>query len=395
MMRRYLRAIVVALLLSAIFLSPSTAEPIALPDKSASWLEILNYYRLSSGLSPVEEDPKMTEGAQNHANYLAKTNNSFEVGEYQNLHKENPASPYFTQAGVELGAGNVSWSSASAVNRSIDDLMTAPFHAIGFLREGLSKVGYGTATVQSGGHNPGSQVTDVAIIAGTTSQPRTKILLFPGSDATVYLGDFSGENPDPRESCGRDFKSFRGLPIFASLLTKPQPNLSVTVGMPNGQTVSEGSQLCVVSENNFISSDSIYGDAGKSIIAAEHLVLIIPRNPLAFGTYSVTIKQGDLPDIAWKFKYADFKPKFSSSIKVSYPRSSQIAYVGEQVKFQVYNVVSVFAETLGNCRAKWDNLILTVIGTRAGKCSLTIKAKPSLYFDGINSKYDLLFKLKK
>ena len=168
------------------------ADSTPLPSNNASWLEILNYYRQSSGLSPVTEDKQMTDGAQKHAIYLSKTSTSYFVNEYQNLHQENPASPFYSQEGVTLGAGDIAWKDP-LFPRPIDDLMTALFHAIGFLREGLKKVGFGSAVVEQSGKYPGTQVSDVAIIAGTTDITRTKNILFPGENSEIYINDFTGE----------------------------------------------------------------------------------------------------------------------------------------------------------------------------------------------------------
>jgi hypothetical protein len=211
----------------------ANADSVALPAKNSSWLEILNYYRLSSGLSPVIEDPQMTDGAQKHANYLAKTSTRYFVGEYENLHKENPNSPFFTEEGTKLGAGNIAWGS-TLFPRPIDGLMTAPFHAMAFLDEGLTKVGFGTAVVQPGGYASGTQVTNVATMAGIMYITRTKNILFPGANSEVYINDFTGENPEPREVCGSNFKTFTGLPIFASLLIAPATDLSVELTTPSG-----------------------------------------------------------------------------------------------------------------------------------------------------------------
>jgi hypothetical protein len=288
-----------------IFNQSAKAAEIAIPNSKEDWLALVNYYRQSSDLPPVAEDPQITDGAKKHAIYLAMTDTSFQVGQYENLHSENPASPFSTPEGTKYGAGDIAWSYDSKVS-AIDLWMTAPFHAIGILRENLKRVGFGKEKVGANGAYPGSYVANLAIIAGLDSQnSRTKNILFPGNKSIVYMNNFTGENPEPRESCKGDYKKFTGLPIFASLLVEPTKDLTVRLTTPNGDVISDENQLCVVNEFNFTSSDAIYGPAGRAIIASDHLVLIIPKDPLKPGTYKVSVNQGGRANIDWSFSYID------------------------------------------------------------------------------------------
>jgi Cysteine-rich secretory protein family len=351
------------------------ADSTPLPSNNASWLEILNYYRQSSGLSPVTEDEQMTDGAQKHAIYLSKTSTSYFVNEYQNLHQENPASPFYSQEGVALGAGDIAWENPS-FPRPIDGLMTAPFHAIGFLREGLKKVGFGSAVVEQSGFYPGTQVSDVAIIAGTNDITRTKNILFPGENSEIYINDFTGENPEPREACGSNYKSYKGLPIFASLLNAPTKDLSAEIQAPDGKLLKQNAEFCIVTENNFFSTDKIYGPAGRAIIAADHLVLLIPRDPLKTGSYSVTINQSGRDKISWAFRYRDSLPKVENKVTVVYPHAIETLYSGDTVKIQVMYVdIGISARITGmgtTCNSKWTMDTLIVTGKNKGSCTVKI-----------------------
>ncbi len=395
MKRQFVGTFFISLLMAVQPLANADSAP--LPSRNASWLEILNYYRASSGVSPVIEDPQISDGAQKHANYLAKTKTQYFVGPYQNLHDENPDSPFFTEEGRKIGAGNIAWGSTS-FPRAIDSLMTAPFHAIGFLREGLTKVGFGTAVVQPGGYEPGSQVTNVAIIAGTTSINRTKILLFPGPNSEVYVNDFAGENPEPREVCGSNYKSFKGLPIFASLLNAPADNLSVKVITPKGKELKNKSEVCVVTENNFKTSDPIYGDAGKSIIAADHLVLIIPKEPLEEGLHKVSIMQDGLDEINWSFKYRDSIVKVENKVTITYPRANKILYSGDTVKINVLNIESGVSSQISSvgtkCNGKWIGNNLMVTGKSYGSCTVKVFGKSTKNTKEFSKSFDLKFQKK-
>ena len=375
------KSIFISLLITAIILAPfsAVAKEVVLPNKDAHWLEILNYYRASSDLEPVIEDQEMTSGAQNHANYLANTDTKYLVNAFQNLHSENPESPYYTEAGATLGLGNVAWDDVT-FSRPIDRLMTAPFHAIGFLREGLTKVGFGTATVKPGGYFPGSQVSDVAIIAGTSGIDQTKNIFFPGPNSTIYLDSFSGENPEPRESCGTNYKAYTGLPIFVSLLTSPSIRTSAVLTTPAGKILSASKDVCVVTEHSFTSSDPIYGAAGRSIIAADHLVLVIPREPLKEGQYGVVIKQSGADDLSWKFTYADAIEKVENTLKVTYPRPNKVLFIGDMVKIKILSLegeISSYIKGTATCPGRWRGNELLITGKSVGYCTATISGKVS------------------
>lgn len=90
--------------------------------------------------------------------------------------------------------------------------MQAPLHAIGLLRDNLKTTGYATAI----NDRTGQAHTGLDVINGLVGS-RRKIITFPGNGSMVRLYKFVGESPDPRESCGKDWEKFRGLPILPPL----------------------------------------------------------------------------------------------------------------------------------------------------------------------------------
>ena len=280
-----------------------------IPNRETDWLTTFNSYRVSSGVNRVTENPRLTVAAQHHADYLASTSAKFLVGEFENLHKENPASPYYSSDGSTLGTGVIAWTKGKYTS-AVDQLMTAPFHAIGILRENLSEVGFGTAIAGEDAFSPKSRITNFSVIAGLQQNSRTKVILFPGPQEKVHVNSFTGENPEPREACGENFEEFYGLPIFASLLHNPDTSIRVTLTLPSGKQLIEGTELCIVTENNFKTSDPIYGPAAKSIMKSENLVLIIPRSPLSEGKHTVQILEKSRPDIKWSFVFTAPNLKF-------------------------------------------------------------------------------------
>ena len=262
----------------------------------------LNRYRSSSGVSPVKENRLYSQAAQNHADYLARTKTKYLIGKYANLHKENPESPFHSKNGDTIGAGVIAWQYVQSIS-AVDSLMTAPFHAISMLREHLKEVGVGSAKAEDGSFSPGSIVTNIAVLNGLGNKGRTQVITFPGANSIVPLNSFEGENPEPREACGKNYQKFTGLPIFVSLLHNPSKKIEVKLTWRNGNVLTEGSQLCVVTENNFISTDKIYGPAGKQIIRQENLVLIIPKAKLSEGSYRVEISEPGRAKLGWTFTY--------------------------------------------------------------------------------------------
>lgn len=268
------------------------------PDKSATWLETLNYYRTASGLNPVTESKAYSAAAKSHAVYVGKTPEKYFTGIYANKHEENPESPYATPLGITDGAGNIAWSSSDSQSNAVHQLMAAPIHTIGFLRENLKTVGYGTTIEDS----TGNFVHAFSNISGLSAEKRSKVILFPGDGSTVKLNSFNGnEIPEPRESCGGDWKSFSGLAIIASLIKEPDKKLKASLTTPDGLTFDVPENFCVVSENSFKTTDLNYGAALGSILKDDNMVIMFPRNPLSYGLHTAKISQPGQKDIIWSF----------------------------------------------------------------------------------------------
>lgn len=377
--------ILITFLTSALPVSADTINP---PSATAGWLETLNYYRLSSGMPIVTEDPAITEASKKHATYLARSDKKYFSGIYENLHSENPASPFYSKEGVEVGAGNIV-SGAELPSRAIDSLMAAPFHANGFLRENLERVGFGTEVIGPNGYSPGMRVTNIGVIAGLNNSVRTKVILFPGSGAITYLNDFDSENPEPRESCGSDYKKYKGLIIFASLLTTPSKLITASLTDPKNKKLSSN-DLCLVTEHNFKSSDPIYGEAGRGIISQDHLVMLIPRNPLMPGKYKVEIKQAELEDLKWEFTYVEGLQRLPNTVSVTYPRSNKKVFVGDKVVIKVESMDAKIYSSISNslvCAGKWDKNLLVITTKKSGTCTVTVTGSQTNFLKAFKEKY--------
>ena len=280
--------------------TPIVANPITVPSKDAGWLETLNYYRLSSGVEPVTENPISSTNAMKHSIYLAKSDPKYLTGIYENPHTENPESPYYTKEGANSGT-NLTYTARES--DAIDSWMQAPLHAIGLLRDNLKTTGFATAI----NDRTGQAHTGLDVINGLVGS-RSKVITFPGDGAIVRLNKFEGESPDPRESCGKDWENYRGLPIFASLISTPPRDITGKIITPDGKTLLPGDDLCVVTQYSWVSTNRVI-PYGNQIMAGEKLVLLIARSPLSPGEHSVSVSGTGISSLNWSFTVLPPLPK--------------------------------------------------------------------------------------
>jgi hypothetical protein len=265
---------------------------------SPAWLTEINRYREASGESLVVEEPAWLAGIQNHLTYLEATPAEYFTGPYTSLHTENPASPYYTESGaIEAGDSNLVEGGGHSEVAAIDAWWTAPFHAIGMLRPQLTRAEFGYHATSGDAGLDVIQGLDFSI-----PKPATPVL-FPGPGVTTNLAEFNGgELPSPLETCGWQSLGAVGLPIVALLPNAPDPSLTASVSGAGGRTESSANgEVCVVDEHDYYSADPVYGEDGRGILAGENAVLVIPRHPLANGSYEVAIQQVGQEDIDWSF----------------------------------------------------------------------------------------------
>ena len=272
----------------------------------SDWLSAINYWRQAAGLAPVTDQPAWDLGIQNHLTYLEHTPASYMVGQYASAHTENPSSPYYTPSGAtEAGDSDLDLGAAVSDVQAIDEWLTAPFHAIGMLRAQLTQVAFADDSAGYAG-------LDVLQGLDPKQSPATSPILFPGPGATTTLALANdGEFPDPLETCG--WQGMRvGLPLIALLTQPPASGLTATLSGPTGTESTASGSLCVIDGSTYHSSDPVYGPTGASILNSDKAVLLVPRAPLADGTYVVEIQQPTQPSIKWSFG-ADIPPPTSVS----------------------------------------------------------------------------------
>lgn len=277
--------------------------------KARTWLQEINYYRVGAGLKPVTNNAAWDKGILNHLKYLEKTPPSLMTGQYASAHTENPKSKYYTKSGALEGSrsdlllAGLEGSHGSRANGGgqglfdIDFWLTAPFHAIGMLREGLTKVAFASGYAGAG----------LDVLGGLNFTPTTKPILFPGRNVTTNLTGYSGnESPNPLQSCHypkKDKNKPVGLPIIVLLPKTPSKQLTATLAFPRGGSEgTSGRTLCLVDQFTYHSTDPIYGPTGKAILEGDHAVLLFPSGTLKAGTFKVTVHNGPKTTYTWPFK---------------------------------------------------------------------------------------------
>jgi len=267
----------------------AAVQPVAARTGPArpQWLVTVNSYRAGSGLRPVRVDPSWSAGITAHLRYLRLTPANLLTGQYANAHTENPASPYHTAAGEAAGAASDLAFATTGEAAAVDAWMAAPFHAIGILRPGLTRAAF----ARDGQGNAGLDV-----IRGLTypGPGRRGPVVFPGHGATVHLNRFLGENPSPLDSCGYPSA---GLPLIALLPQPPAPGSTATLTDAGGRRLT----ACVVDTHTYRTRDSVYGPAGRAILAGDNAVLVIPRRPLLDGRHTVRLRTPGQPPVRWTF----------------------------------------------------------------------------------------------
>jgi len=243
------------------------------------WLTVVNAYRGMSGLAPVTENSTWSAEAQAHSCYLLLNGIS---------HDEVPGNPGYTPGGDTAGnSGNVAVSSSTTATarNHIDLWMTGPFHAIGILRPKLATSGFGICAdaATSPWHSGGT----LDVLRGVNPQgpTPTTATVFPGRNATIALDRFITESPNPLTFCG--WTGAAGLPLIA-MMPGAVTSASATLTGPSGPL-----QTCVLHGEN---TDG----TAQSILRSDNAVVVVPRNPLAPGTYTSTVTTTG-GDVTWSF----------------------------------------------------------------------------------------------
>jgi hypothetical protein len=295
---------------------------------TSSWLDVINLYRTASWLNGVSNEPTWTDGIAKHLVYMASTPASFFTGTYANVHYENPLSPYYTPEGDAAGQSS-DLGGGTSDRIAMEGWVQAPLHMIGMLRPGLTRSAFA--------RNPSTTRAGLDVIRGLVySPPSPYPVVFPGDGMTTSVNRFYGEFPNPLESCG--YSAPAGLPLIALLPFAPPAGTKAVMQTPSGSFLSSSADICTITSTTYTTTDLVYGPVGRSILESDRAVLIIPRQPLAMGTYKPTITLPGYGTLTWSF---DVGPETKLEPRRVKPGTPLVVTTGSPAKAVVGTVTVV------------------------------------------------------
>jgi len=301
--RRALLPIGVAAILTGVLPTFSVApSPVLLqtrPAASTSWLDRLNTWRASGGLSILTENTTWSQGDYDHALYMVKNNLV--------THYETSGVPYYTTAGDTAARNSniyVSSTTSTSDQQAIDYWMQAPFHAMGLMDPRLTQTGFGSYREVKSGWDMGAAVD---VLRGNSFSGGQYPVYFPGNGTTEPLTSYTGgEFPDPLQACP-GYSAPTGLPVFIQV----GGNVNTTVG-PVHSFTGNGVPLnhCVIDSTNPSVGSYLYTRGG---------VILIPQLPLQSGVrYVVALTVNNVP-YTWSFTVGPFNACASVNVSASPP----------------------------------------------------------------------------
>jgi hypothetical protein len=284
------RSSILAVLITTVMLAGFPLSH-ASSDVQLDWLGYVNSYRALAGLSPLTEDPALSDGDAKHANYMVQ-NNVIQ-------HSEDPGNPFYTSEGdaaarasnLFLGFGSSCFTDDRV---PIDGWVSGPFHAMGVLRTTIVRTGFGTATTTANGTCRKGAALDV--LRGTGSAPVPSYPYeWPGNGTSVALLTIAqNESPDPLTGCP-GYSNPPGLPVYAFF--GGTTNVTTHSFSSGGQPLEH----CVYDGSSYTNPDGNSQTVGRQVLAGSNAVVLIPRAPLVDGTsYTASITSSGVT-ATWTF----------------------------------------------------------------------------------------------
>lgn len=266
---------------------------------SNDWLSYLNTLRGLANLPAVSENATSSDGAFKHSRYMVKNDVI--------AHSEDSGKPFYTTEGnIAAGKSNVMVSSTTNTTDmdALDMWMTGPFHGVGLLDTRLVQSGYGAYREEDGGWEMAGTLD---VLSGRASKPPTSVvfpIMWPADGKTSWLTTYDGnESPDPLTSCA-GYTAPSGAPIYLQLGTG-----SITPIVSSATLTKNGASLpiCTYSEATYTNPESSQQSLGRNVLGSRDAVIIIPKNPLEAGSYSVSITVNGT-NHSWSFTITNTAP---------------------------------------------------------------------------------------
>ena len=262
------------------------------PPSMVDILERVNQYRALVGVHALAASPALASAATAHSHYVvenyAEQLLNGEPISLADIHREDPKRPFFSKAGNQAAAGDVSFypsDDRQILLSQVDNLTSGPFHRMQLLQQDINEAGWGFYCTRKYAR----ALCIETLRGGRTaegSQAHNKAVLFPPANSEVDLVELRDEQPDAAASCP-SYASPIGLPITIAL------GNSVPAKLGEFSLVSDAGKLesCGFDAETYRNPNSADQSGGRSMLHSFGMIVIAPKQPLQHGMkYSVAAK---------------------------------------------------------------------------------------------------------
>ena len=261
-------------------------------EPPAAWLDRINFYRETASLPPVVEEPQLSATVAQHARYM--------VAHDVIQHSQNRRRRWATPEGAAAAAASNLAGSLSPQEPdfwAVDVWMQAPFHAIGILDPALQQVGFAIHRAPDGKRIQTAAGLDVIRGRSHTPVAVRYPVLWPADGSAVPITSHTAEFPSPLTSCP-GYKAPTGLPVIVQMGSGEGVPHVTRSGIWDGTRWLEH---CVFNESTYANRDRGEQQLGRSILASRDAIVVIPRDPLTFGSHYRIQIEVDRQSIDWTF----------------------------------------------------------------------------------------------
>ncbi len=269
------------------------APPTDTATPEPEWLARVNYHRAIARVLAVNPEAEWSVGAALHSRYLVMTDALTTT--------EDPTSPFYTEAGSQVGARSIVARSRDVnwpTERTIDGWLADPLRGVQVLDPRLTVAGFGDFREAVGTYHYAATLDVESGLQATPPPGLTFPLRYPDTaiPQLQFLGDTAA--PNPLTHC-QGYVAPTGPAIYL-LLGPGDGNPQVEfASLRRGARVLD---LCIFTESTYTNPDPAEQARGREILGARDAVVLLPREPLDAGRqYNVVIKilGGEL--VQWSF----------------------------------------------------------------------------------------------
>jgi len=270
------------------------------------WLRRINMYRSMEQMTPIANDPALSEGAQNHAAYLVKnlarrvrdgSATSAEIG------SEAAGKPAFTRSGHSIAPHcevDFELGKHPSVDAAIDTWFQGPYHRMLLLNPALERIGYGYYCE----NGLCAQAVDVedGIARAPVDARKQMAIEFPPANSTLSLSELRHEEPSPLEACP-GYAYPVGLPITFEIGSFADAELSSWSIISKDDPHATPLEACGYDAWKYRNERPSEQATVAGGLHAFSGVVVIPRHPLAPGNYRASVTVND-NEYSWSFAIA-------------------------------------------------------------------------------------------